>query len=137
MGLRDELQHITADRRQLKQFGLTLGAVLSVLGALALRRGGAAASALLVAAVILLALGMLAPDRLRFFHRWWMRLGLVLGWVMTRVILSILFYGVVTPIGVLGRMFGKDFLGRPAASSASYWVPREGGGRPQDYERQF
>lgn len=137
MGLREELQHVTARRRQLKQFGLTLGAVLGVLGALALRRGGASALVVLLFALLLLVFGMLAPDRLRLFHRWWMRLGLVLGWVMTRVILSILFYAVVTPIGVLGRMLGKDFLGRLAASSASYWVPREGGGRPQDYERQF
>ena len=68
-----------------------------------------------------------------------MTLAFVLGFIMAHVILTLFFFLVVTPIGLLARLFGKDFLQRRLDKSASsYWIPRE----PKtttaaDYERQF
>ncbi len=139
MGLREELRQITADTKQLRQFGLTLAVVFGLLGALALRRGGTLAPVLLGLPVLLLGGGLFAPAWLRWPHRWWMRISLVLGWVMTRVLLTLLWYLVVTPIGLVARMLGKHFIELAIDRSAtSYWVsePRNIPNR-KDYERQF
>jgi hypothetical protein len=63
-----------------------------------------------------------------------------MGWCMTRLILIALFYLVVTPIGLLMRLLGKDFLELKLdrSSAVSYWIPREGP-RPEaeNYNNQF
>ena len=66
-------------------------------------------------------------------------LGFWMGWVMTRVILSILFYLVFTPIGVLSRLFGKGFLNlRFNRQTSSYWISRQDESDVKArYENQF
>ncbi len=63
---------------------------------------------------------------------------LAIGWVMTRVLLTIVFFLVVTPVGLLQRLFGKraievDF----GTNAASYWQTRTVRPMPEDYEKQF
>ena len=54
-----------------------------------------------------------------------MKLGEILGWINTRIILGAIFFGVVTPMGLIRRMLGKDSMGRRRKSDAeSYRVPR-------------
>lgn len=70
----------------------------------------------------------------------WMGLSFVMGWVMTRFILTMLFYGMVTPIALIARLFGKHFLdiSYRAPSQKSYW--RERGEQKIEktrYEKQF
>ena len=69
----------------------------------------------------------------------WMSVAFVLGFVMAHVILAVLFYLVITPIGLLAKLAGKDFLSLKLDRAAkSYWIPREK--KPKsaaDYERQF
>ena len=76
---------------------------------------------------------------LKPLHKLWMTLAVLLGWLMTRIILIVLFYLVVTPIGLLARVCGKDFLNRDFDRKVnSYWIPRKT--IPFDrksYERQF
>src|SRR5262245_35675187 len=65
------------------------------------------------------------PLWMRLF-RLWMKLALVLSWVMTRVILSVFFYLVLTPVGLVMRLLGKaplDLAWRDG--KASYWIPKE------------
>ena len=60
-----------------------------------------------------------------------------IGFVMSRVLLLIVFLGVVTPTGILMRLFGKDLLGlRIDRDRASYWMPHEGPHTSEDYFRQ-
>jgi len=63
----------------------------------------------------------------------------ILGWFMTRLILIILFYFILTPIGLLGKLFGQNFLENNSNSSAnSYWNLRDSKSEiNQDYEKQF
>ncbi len=72
------------------------------------------------------------------FHRAWMGLAHVLGWVNSRILLSLVFYCIVTPIALLQRLIGRDALRRRRAPSESYWIPRktEGQARGQ-FERLF
>ena len=62
----------------------------------------------------------------------------ILGWIMTRVILSLVFYLIMTPIGLLTRLIGEDFLGLKKTDSGSYWNLRDSNYETnQDYEKQF
>ncbi len=69
---------------------------------------------------LLVILALLAPRSLMPLERLWMRLGLVLGAVNSRIILTLLFYGLFTPMGAVMRSRGYDPLRRrldPAAAS--------------------
>ena len=72
-------------------------------------------------------------------HKVWMCLAVVLSWFMTRVLLSLLFFLGVTPIGVLGRLFGRKFLDVDMQDSReTYWIRREKDDETlAKYERQY
>ncbi|MGH8012886.1 MAG: SxtJ family membrane protein [Candidatus Binataceae bacterium] len=100
-------------RSELRNFGLLLGALFALIfGALPLIRGRATPLWPWVVAALLWAGAMLAPASLRLLHRGWTRLGLALGWVNTRVILSLLFALSIIPVGLLMRLLGRDRMGR-------------------------
>ena len=61
-----------------------------------------------IVAAILWFLALILPLALHSIHRGWMRIGAVLGWINTRIILGILFYSIVLPIGIIMRLTGKD-----------------------------
>ena len=63
-------------------------------------------------ATALVALGFVAPLSLGLPYRLWMKLGHALGWVNTRLLLSIMFYLMITPMGFLMRLFGWDPMRR-------------------------
>ena len=68
----------------------------------------------------------------------WMVFAAILGWVMTRIILSLLFYFIVSPIGIILKLFNKDFLNLNNQRNDSYWNYRDSKiGQNQDYEKQF
>lgn len=79
------------------------------------------------------------PALLSGLNRWWMKLGLLLGAIVSPIALGVLFYGVFTPIGAVMRLAGKDplCLARDRAAP-SYWRGRDPPGpRPDSMGRQF
>jgi len=102
----------TPTPKDLRQFGLIVGGIFGLIAfwPLVVREEAirlwalAASGALMVPA-------LLAPKVLRPVHHVWMKVGHVLGWINTRILLGIVFYGIVTPLGVLSRLIGKDSLG--------------------------
>jgi hypothetical protein len=140
MNLKDELKELPVGDRDLRRFGLLVGGVFALLAAWFFYRGKPFWSWMLVPAVPLLLLGAIYPRALRFVYLAWMSLALVLGFVVSTILLTIFFYVVITPMGLLARAVGKDFLSLKLDSSqASYWIARD----PQekqtavDYERQY
>ena len=68
----------------------------------------------------------------------WMAFAVVFGWVMTRIILSALFFFIITPIGIFTRLIGKDFLFLKHRDENSYWNKRDRTHEfNQNYEKQF
>ena len=59
---------------------------------------------------ILIILGGIAPILLKPFYKIWMIFAVIIGWIMTRIILSVLFFSIITIIGIFTRLIGKDFL---------------------------
>ena len=112
---------------ELRKFGLTLGSALIVLGALLWLIGRDRSPGLCaLAGALLVALGYGAPRALAPVERAWMKLGLLLGGVVTRVLLVVFFFLVVTPVAVIARLTGKRFLelGFRDPRLATYWEKR-------------
>lgn len=127
---------MAATRRQLRQFGGIVGGGFALLGLLpwVLRRGEPRPWLLGLGAV-LAALAVVWPEGLRVPHRGWTALGHVLGWINTRILLGIVFFLVVTPLGAAARLFGRDPMRRRFDPEAtSYRQDREA--RPGAHMRQ-
>jgi hypothetical protein len=135
----EEIKNIKSGKKELRQFGITIGVVLGLLGSWFLWRGRDGGYLLLIIAILFIALGLLIPNLLKPLQKLWMTLAVLLGWLMTRIILITLFYLVVTPIGLLAKICGKDFLNRKFNKTAqSYWIPRKATtSDKKNYENQF
>ena len=124
----EEIRNIKSGKKELRQFGYTMSIVLGVLGVLFLWRGKEWYPYFIVLSVVFLVPAIILPILLKPLQKLWMILAVLLGWFMTRIILSILFYLVITPIGFILRLCGKDFLNRSFEKyNESYWIPRETG----------
>jgi hypothetical protein len=135
----EEVRSVGSDRRTLRKFGLTMGIALALFGALFLWREPAAAPWLFGFAAAFLLLAAIVPKALRPVQFVWMTLAYVLGWVMTRVLLIIIFYIGITPVALIARLVRKRFLDLEfEPERESYWVKREPHDRGMErYESQF
>ncbi len=61
----------------------------------------------------------------RGFHHYWMKFAGVLGYVNARILLSLMFYLVITPYGLISRLVRRNPLRRRGPSQESYWIPRK------------
>jgi hypothetical protein len=101
-----------------RAFGISVGSVLLVLGAIALwRHRQTVATVMLSIGLVLLVLGLVAPVLLRGPNRVWWRFAQALGWVNARILLTIFFAVVLTPMGVVMRLTGRNLLGAPKGDS--------------------
>jgi hypothetical protein len=139
MNIREDLQQLKTGERDLRKFGLLVGGVLAVLGLLFLIRHKARYPYFLIPGVGLMVLGVVVPRWLKSIYIAWMSAAVVLGLVMATVILTVFFFLVMTPLGLIARLFGKDFLRlKPEKQAATYWIRREQKSRAEaNYERQF
>jgi hypothetical protein len=89
--------------------------------------------------ITLCVLSYIAYPIMKPVHVAWMKFAFVLGWINVRILLGLFFYLIVTPIGVIMRLFGKDLLDKKIDRSAkSYWIKKERTGfDPGRYERLF
>ena len=124
---------------QARKSALLVAAVLLGLAAWNVYRGrpmvvfvcGALGAALIV-------VGLLVPPAARAFHTAWMKFAALLGHVNSRVLLTRVYYLVVTPYGVVTRLVGRDPLRRRGAKAESFWVERKATRQTREqFERLF
>lgn len=135
----DEIKSIKSGKTDLRKFGLTVGIVLALIASYLLLKKKDTYQILYAIASAFIGLGLLLPIVLKPIQKVWMTLAILMGWVMTRVILTITFYVIFTPIGLIARLFGKDFINKKwdVKASDSYWVKRETMPEKARYENQF
>ena len=124
----------------LRRFGLTVGGVFVLLAFFFLWRQKSWFWWLLVPGVPLMLLGAVFPRGLKWAYVCWMALAIVMGAIISTILLTVLFYFVVTPIGLSARLAGKDFLSlKLNPEFPSYWLPRDPSKRKKkhEHERQF
>ena len=128
-----------SERRSLRNFGLTVGIAFGVLAALLFWRGRSHYVYLAWLSGAFILLGLLVPGVLRPVRKVWMTVAAGMGWVMTRVILAVMFFAVFTPIRFFAGLAGKRFLHLGfKESTASYWVHRDpAASEPEALEKQF
>ncbi|HLD25603.1 MAG TPA: SxtJ family membrane protein [Candidatus Andersenbacteria bacterium] len=121
---------------EVTQFSHTVGIAFCLLGTLLLWRERSLGWLLLLAGVVLFLTGLLAPAALQPVYRAWMGVARLLGEIMSRLILAIVYYVIVMPIGILAKIARKKFLSTNIDTAApTYWQPREK--KDGNYERQF
>ena len=121
----EEIRNINTDKKEVKKFGFLIGGVLIAISIFMIWKEIAYYQILLIISVAFILSAVIIPKVLKPIYKIWMTLAVILGWIMTRVILTILFYLVVTPIGVIGRLFGKQFLDLSwKKSTVSFWNKR-------------
>ena len=133
-----ELNSIRSSKKDLKSFGLTIGFILLIIGVFLLFREKESFIYFLSIGSILIATGVIAPAILKPIYKIWMTFAVIIGWIMTRIILSVLFFSIITIIGLFTRLLGKDFLNLQLKSNESYWnIRNKDHELNQDYEKQF
>jgi hypothetical protein len=111
---------------QARKTALVVACVLLAIAAWNLYRGRTTVVAIVGGAGgALLVVGLLLPALARRFHVFWMQVAAVLGYVNSRILLSLMYYGVFTPYGFVSRLAGRDPLRRRGATSETYWVERK------------
>jgi len=136
--INDEYQKLDRSPRALRRFGIIVGAAMLVVGTLLLLGDRKAGGPFLSFGVLLVVAATFAPSVLRYVYRPWMTMAFAMSWLITRLILTLVFFLVVTPIGLLQRLCGKRALELHFKSGEStYWQDRPTYPAPADYEKQF
>lgn len=114
-----------------------VGGAFLLVAAISWKRGHPAPA--IVTAVLGLGLisgGLLVPTRLGPVYRGWMRLALAISKVTTPIVMGVIFFLVLTPAGLLARLFGHRPLSRSKAA-ATYWQSRAAGSTRGEMNHQF
>ena len=89
-------------------------------------------------AIVVGVAGLIRPAAVRWLFVGATVLAFPIGWVVSQIMLAVMFYGIITPMAVLFRLRGRDLLARkPAPNRASFWAPKQ---TPEDmgaYFRQY
>ena len=121
--------------RNMLSYGLTMAACLGIISLLIFLKSHHLNFTVGCIILVFLILSLLAPASLKIIYIPWMRIAEAMGFVSSRLILTLVFLMVLTPIGIILRIMGKDLLDRKLGNVPTYWKEPKAG--PTDYERQF
>ncbi|HEY6156200.1 MAG TPA: SxtJ family membrane protein [Gemmatimonadales bacterium] len=121
-----------------RRFGLLVGGAFVGLAGLTAWRGHSTEALVFAGTGTALVAGALvAPARLEPVRRWWLALAAAISSVTTPLLMGVIYFALVTPIGWLRRLAGGNRLVR-RRTSQTFWIERRGeAGRPADMEHQF
>ena len=125
--LREDIKGLQkATPRDLRKFGLMVGGVFLGLGLFFYLRHKPWWPWFVWPGTPLVVLGTVLPRSLKWIYVAWMTLAMILGAIVSTILLTLLFVLMVTPLGLLARLVGKDFLSQKLEPrAASYWLRRD------------
>jgi hypothetical protein len=128
------------DVKQARKTVVIVGAALIAFGGISFARHHLLRAEILAGGgALLLVLALIAPRATAPLHNAWMEFAAVLGWINSRLLLSLMYYGVMTPLGLVLRVVvGRDPMNRRRRPAESYWIPRSAPRQAREqFERQF
>ena len=125
---------INIKRKDNITFGILFFILFLVIGLYPLKSGGTTRIWSLVLSSAFLIITIIRPNLLTFINRLWIQFGILLGKIISPLVMGLVFFFVVTPIGILIRMLKKDVMGLKRGAP-SYWINRED--KVQSMKKQF
>ena len=107
-----------------KSFGIVFFIVFLILAIYPLKNNGNIIIYLLIISFVFLALGLTNSRLLTPLNKIWFKFGIFLGKIVSPLVMGIIFFLLVTPIGILMRLFKKDLLNLKYNSKKSYWIEK-------------
>jgi hypothetical protein len=127
----------TSNKTEQRKFGIVMAIAIVIIGVVRWAIHGFAGGPpyyFMAVAAPFLVLGILFPKGLQPVFVLWMKLAVVLNWIMTRLLLSIVFYLMISPVRLVRFLFAEDPLKRKwLAQAASYWEEPEE--QPEEFDR--
>jgi len=115
-------------------FGITFSAIFLIIALWPLLDGLNLRTWSLVTSAAFVMISFTFPNVFTYLNLWWIKLGYFLGRIISPIVMGIVFFIIVTPIGLLLRLFGKDIL-RLKRNKNSYWINRDY--KIQSMKKQF
>ena len=115
-------------------FGLLFFVFFLIFGFYPLNSGGFIRIWSVVLSLVFLIITIIRPNLFTFLNKLWIQFGILLGKIISPIVMGLVFFLVVTPIGILVRILKKDVMGLKRGAS-SYWINRED--KVQSMKKQF
>jgi len=134
-----EIKNIKSGKKELREYTLTVGIIyLIILTVAVLWKHIDVSPNLFLGGAAFIVLGLSFPVLYKPFHKIWMSSGIILGFFVSRLVLTILFYFVMAPMGLIARLLRKDLLSQKIDKNVtSYWRDRGPVETKASYENQY
>jgi len=109
-----------------RSFGIVFFVFFLLISLYPLLHGADAKLWLLIVSVIFLFLGLINSRILTPLNKIWFKIGIILGKIVSPIIMGIIYFLIVTPIGLIMKLFGKDLLNLKYENKNSYWIEKAG-----------
>ncbi|MFC1513539.1 SxtJ family membrane protein [candidate division KSB1 bacterium] len=136
--LLNELRNIKSDDKTLRNFCILFGVIFIIICIYLFLKGTKDAHHLYLVSVFFFVIGFTKPKFILPLYKIWMRFALIIGHIVSTIIITLLFYLVLTPTGIILRLTGKDFLNSTFDRKlSSYWTKRSEKDMINSAEKQF
>ena len=125
---------ISIKRKDNITFGILFFILFLIIGLYPLKSEGLISIWSVVLSLVFLIITIIRPNLFTFINKLWIQFGILLGKIISPVVMGLVFFFVVTPIGILVRIFKKDVMGLKRGAN-TYWINRED--KLQSMKKQF
>lgn len=140
-----DLQRLDTHRDTLRKFSFVISISLFLIAAVLFIKGNNLFVVLFLIGAIVLAIGQIKTMVLKYVYLGWMAIAITVGWVISRIFITVIFYFIITPWGIVLRLFRKDLLDQKINTSAvTYWKEKHhvarkqsAGWRMENYKKMF
>ena len=108
-----------------RSFGLLFFIVFLIIGLWPLKNGLELNYIFIGISIIFLILGLMNSKILTPLNKIWVKFGELLGRIIAPIVMALVYFFILTPISLIMRIFGKDFLNLKSSKENSYWIKRE------------
>ena len=127
-------QEIKINKKNNITFGILFFLFFLIIGLYPLKFDEAIRVWSVVLSLVLLIITIIKPNLFTFLNKLWIKFGILLGKIISPIVMGLVFFFVVTPIGMLVRILRKDVMGLKRGAT-SYWINRED--KVQSMKKQF